>query len=239
MIHVSTCVLFALHREATPFLRAHPSGRELADTPCPTWIWEDSPPLLVLETGMGSENTQRALDWIASHVTSEEAPLRVISAGFAGALSPRLKVSDVVAPRGVIDQDGSSWSTSVSIPNDVLAVERSLHVDRIISTREEKRRLHEQHRADFVDMESAIVGRACHEHGWSFGCLRAISDTATISLSPELGHWINRERASVTAVLRSLLRSPVLIVEALRLAIHTHRAAKALARALSECVERS
>src|SRR4051795_7787981 len=86
------CILFALRREAAPFLREFRPHQRFPGAPCwtrfcgPAWL-----SVLVLETGMGTARTAAALAWLLGRPLLENVAYRprvVLSAGFAGALRP-------------------------------------------------------------------------------------------------------------------------------------------------------
>src|SRR5688500_4358163 len=73
-------VLFALEREAAPFLRA---ARGL-------------PHVSIHVTGVGRRRARAATEQVLNH---QPLPRLVIAAGYCGALTERLKVGDVVSSR--------------------------------------------------------------------------------------------------------------------------------------------
>ena len=214
-----------------------------------------------MEIGVGPEKTKRALDWLASRwevpklvipglssipLTSSlrfsQRPPFLVMAGFAGALSSALRVgdiflaSDVVDMDGnVVDMDGNRWPmTSPHNPsNDHVRHGRLLTSPRMIGDPAEKRRLHEAHAAQAVDMEAATVARFCHEHGVPFGCVRAISDNVDTALSPHLVSLLGTGQVSISRLLATLVRHPTVIASLLKLARDTRLAALALSAALA------
>ena len=101
----------------------------------------------------------------------------MISAGIAGALSPKLKVGDVGHVREVIDAAtgvryagmGGDW---------VLATSQD------VSDVAGKRELLAKHGADVVDMEAAAVAQVARERGLEFASVKAISDDAAFEMPP-------------------------------------------------------
>jgi adenosylhomocysteine nucleosidase len=183
-----TGVLFALDREAAPF-RRRVRGR--AD-------------VLIRVSGVGRAAARAA----AERLLDEAKPDLVIAAGFCGALSPGLRVGDVV--------------TSPRIAT----------TDRLVATPVGKSRLRAETGADAVDMESAAVEALCRERGVPFLAVRAVSDTADTALSPELVRLLSGGSASVPRAVAALLRRPALLGEFRRLGRDTAVAARALADVL-------
>lgn len=228
------CVLFALRRESAPFRRTFRLQRPVPAAP--GWArWCVAPPraVLVLETGVGPRGVDRALDWLFGSPTLDGRPYQptaLVFAGFAGSLSPALRVGDVILPEAVVDERGRHWPTTWPTTE---RRGRLLTATRLISTPAEKWALGERHRAAAVDMESATFARRCAERGLPFGCLRAISDDVDTALSPALVPLLAGGVVSPWRFAAALLRHPGMLPELLRLARHTRLAAKRLGVALS------
>ncbi len=199
--------------------------------------------MLVLETGIGPERTQAALDWLLGNPLLGNVPYRprlVLSAGFSGALDGDRKVGDIVLATEVADTAGETIPTTW--PGQLPAGEwrpplyrgRVLTAARLVSTPQEKRTLGRQHGAVAVDMETATVARMCRRAEIPFGCLRAISDDWRTPLSPALVDCLAGGRVSPLRLLKLLVRSPGTIAELARLARQTRTAAEQLGKALGE-----
>jgi adenosylhomocysteine nucleosidase len=238
------CVLFALRREAAPFLREFRPQQRFPGSPCPArfcgpaWL-----SVLVLETGVGSAATARALEWLLAGPVLEKVPYRpkvVLCAGFCGALTADLQVGDIVLATEVLDAEGNVWPTTW--PGELPAGEwrpplhrtRLLTAARLVATPEEKRSLAERWSAAAVDLESAVAARLCKKHGVPFGCVRAVSDDWRTPLSPQLAAVLAGGRVSLGRVLALLARHPGRVRELWRLASATRRAAGQLGTALGE-----
>src|SRR5262249_30969626 len=89
-----------------------------------------------------------------------------------------------------------------------------------------------KHNAVAVDMECAVVARACTEAGIPFGCVRAISDEADNALSPHIASLLAGEHVSLPRVIMAIVRQPALLPELLRLAGDTRGAAENRAEGL-------
>lgn len=219
--------------------------------PCPAWRGAlGGARVLLVQSGMGAEATERALGWALSL-----RPARVLAAGFCGALGD-LAVGDVVVPDEV--GDGGEWHALTSSPLPRFGGEgrrgqllgagepphphplspasgegggrrltRLLTVPRPVLTAAQRRLLHERTRAVAVDMESAVAARLCRRYGVPFGCVRVVSDAG--DLPPELGHVVEGERVRIGAMLRALARRPGLAANLWRLARQSQLAARCLA----------
>jgi nucleoside phosphorylase len=238
------CVLFALRREAAPFLREFRPQQPFPGAPCrarfcgPSWL-----SVLVLETGVGAGATRAAVDWLLGKPQLGGVPYRpklILAAGFAGALIPGLLVGDVLLATEVCDPEGTCWPATW--PGDLPGGEwrpplhrvRLATAPAIVATPEGKRALGERTGAAAVDLESAAAAGACRRHGVPFGCVRAISDEADTPLSPGLAALVAGGRVAPGRVLAALARSPRLAGELWRLARSTRLAAEQLGAALGE-----
>ncbi len=239
------CVVFALRREAAPFLRGtfRPQQR-FPGAPCrarfcgPSWLT-----VLVLETGLGPAAVEAALTWALGSPLFGNVPYRpklVLSAGFSGALRPGLRVGDLVLATEVADLEGNRWPAPW--PGELppgewrppLTRGRLLTVPGLAGTPGAKRALGERHDALAADMETAAVARLCQKHEVPFGCLRVISDDWDTPLSSQLVGVLRGGRVAPLRLAAALARRPGLVGELWRLARQTRTAARQLAQALGE-----
>jgi adenosylhomocysteine nucleosidase len=126
--------------------------------------------------GIGQSAARRA----AEAVMKTYEPAILVSAGVAGALSPTLKVGDVVEGSEVVDaESGARFRTSggESVIVSVSAV----------TGPEEKRLLAERYKAEVVDMESAAVAQVAREVGIECKAIKAISDELEFEMPPVAG----------------------------------------------------
>jgi adenosylhomocysteine nucleosidase len=238
------CVVFALRREAGPFLQEFRPQQRVPGGPCRAWFcgpeWLS---VLVLETGVGTDRAEQAMQWLFGPAKLGDVPCRpkvVLSAGFAGGLAESLRVGDVVLATEVVEPDGTTWPATW--PGELPPGEWRplLHRARVLTTRQmigdpaEKRRLAEQHQTAAVDMESAVIARWCRRQDVPFGCLRAISDDRHTALSPRLVDLLSGGRVAWPRLLAALAGSPRLAGELWRLARQTRLAARQLGTALGE-----
>jgi nucleoside phosphorylase len=229
MFLMSRGILFALHREAAPFLRRIPRLVRLRAAPCPAWQSES---LIVLETGVGEQRCLAALQWLLAELPP---PREVISAGFAGALDENWKVGDVLFADEILDMSGQRWNTA-----DRGGSGRRgglLTMSHLIADPAEKRRLGILHQVGAVEMESAAAVQFCQERGLAFRGVRAISDDVSTGLSPRLLKLLGGSRVSIPRLILGVLRQPGIIGELRRLARDTHIAALNLADALVQLLK--
>jgi adenosylhomocysteine nucleosidase len=133
--------------------------------------------------GIGPESARRATE--AAIVLYQ--PVLVISAGFAGALEPKLKAGDAIFPSVVVDaQDGSRAETVIA---DTAVGQRENGRGVLVSLpyiagEEQKRRLAAAYGAKAVDMEAMAVAQGAEARGVAFIAAKVISDEAGQALPP-------------------------------------------------------
>ena len=165
----------------------------------------------------------------------------VISIGLAGALSPHLKVGDVVIAEKIMT-GAESWDCNAGWRNRLMsrlpqALQGTLFgSDVIIDKADTKSGLHEATGALAVDMESQIAARFAAARNLPLAGLRIISDGAThvlppaalVAMKPDGGIAIGR-------VLGSLLRKPNQVPALIRTARASNKAFAELLRCLDLC----
>jgi adenosylhomocysteine nucleosidase len=156
-------IVAALEREVRPLVKgwravhSETQGRRIT--------FFENGDLVVVCGGIGGERARRA----AEAVIAQYAPAAIYSAGFAGALTPELKIGDLLRPRRVINAaDGSS--VTLEGGNGVLVTFGA------IAGPEQKKNLREAYAAQAVDMEAAAVAQAAQARGVKFAAVKVISD---------------------------------------------------------------
>lgn len=131
------------------------------------------PNALIAVGGIGRKFARRAAEVAIEYAQ----PQRLISAGIAGALSPKLKVGDVGHIREVIDV-----ASGVRYPG--MSGDWVLATAQDVSSVAGKRELLAKQGADVVDMEAAAVAQVAKERGLEFASVKAISDDAAFEMPP-------------------------------------------------------
>jgi len=123
--------------------------------------------------GIGAECARRS----AETAIDDAHPKLLLSAGIAGAVSPKLKVGDVGRIREVVDiATGDRYPTRGG--------EWMLATSQDVSDAAEKRELRTKHGADVVDMEGAAVAQVARERGLEFAAVKSVSDEAGFAMPP-------------------------------------------------------
>lgn len=158
-------VIAALPGELKPFVRGWSRGRRAG-----VRLWRGSVrdiPVVAACGGMGAAGAARTLA-----VVEREGPHDlVISAGWAGALSPGFPVGSAHAAAGVIDAVTGQRFPAVGSDDGAWVVTAPAVADAA-----EKKRLAAVFGAALVDMEAAIVARWAEARGLRFACVKAVSD---------------------------------------------------------------
>jgi adenosylhomocysteine nucleosidase len=211
-------IIAALERELRPLTRGWPARvREQAGHRIRIFEGKNC---VVICGGIGAEAARRA----AEAAIADYQPASIISAGFAGALTPSLKAGGVVIPWQVINvADGSRFDTG--------AGEGKLLSFTEVANQEQKVKLAKAYDAEAVDMEAAAVARCAQIHGVKFLAVKAISDEANVSL-PKIGKFIADARIRMGPFLMFMAVRPWLWPGLFRLARNTAKASRALCQAL-------
>jgi adenosylhomocysteine nucleosidase len=165
----------------------------------------------------------------------------VISVGLAGALSPLLKVGEVVIADQVI-QGRETWRCSDPWRIALAAKLAGVHQGpvaasiAILENAETKAALHQATGAFAVDMESAIAARFATGRNLPFAVLRVISDDAAHVLPPAALVAMKPDGGIAFArVLGSLLRHPLQMPGLIRTARASNKAFRELLRCTNLC----
>ena len=158
----------------------------------------------------------------------------VLSSGLAGSLKAAYSPSDIVVPLKVGSlRDATGSPTAAGLV--VLAKRRGAKVvdvlwtaDRIVDTREEKRRLAVF--ADVVDMESRHVMSEFSDQNLPVATIRAISDSSDEDLPVDFAKCLTEQgQIRKGALLKELLEHPGKVPELVRFGRQSRDAAKELA----------
>jgi adenosylhomocysteine nucleosidase len=151
--------------------------------------------VVVIESGAGREAAQRATEALVwGH-----RPRWIISAGFAGALDPRMALGDILMADTVLDARGRSFEIGVKLDPASLSADPRLHVgplvtvDTILHDPREKLALGQQHAALAADMESIAVAQVAHDEKVRLLSVRVISDAVDRVLPSEVDYLLSRK----------------------------------------------
>jgi adenosylhomocysteine nucleosidase len=177
--------------------------------------------IVLLCAGIGHDPARRA----AEAIIAIYQPRELISVGFAGALTPTLRVGDIFTPATIIDvRDGSR--TQLESGQGTLLTFMS------VAGAKQKATLAQAYSAQAIDMEAAAVATAARAHGIPFTATKVISDGLDFDM-PETSRFINSNGQFQTASFAAFAAlRPWLWPRVAILARNSSKAATALARHL-------
>lgn len=175
-------------------------------------------------------------------VTDLVAPL-VISAGTCGALAPGLKVGDLVLPESVIGLAGERLNVTPGVHRAAVRLADHGRIGLLLTSSEvvaspaaKAERWHATG-ASVVDMESSTILAWASCHGCPCLVVRAVSETAGQTLSPELVELVRADgRLRAGRALALALTHPARIRQALILGRGTVQALRSVARLIAAVV---
>jgi adenosylhomocysteine nucleosidase len=189
-------------------------------------------------SGMGIANAGR----VAASVMKPDYQF-CISSGFAGALSDKYEVGDILVAEGV-QQLGKS--TTLKCSRNLVYAARDdgakqvplfLTSDHVVSTVEEKARLAPF--AGAVEMESFAIASAAQARKLSVVAIRVISDTTERDLPIRIDTMVDeRGRVSVGGVVKQVVYHPLQLPALIRLGRESKTAAEALANFLEAFIKK-
>lgn len=222
-------IVAALEREIRPLVRGWRSYRLPAADGLHRLRFFESESAVVVCGGIGREAATEA----ARAAIERFRPQVVVSAGFAGAIAPELRVAALLDPEKVIAaKSGTAFETGGEGKGVLVTVSE-------VAGREEKRRLAERFSAQAVDMEAAAVARAAQAEGVRFRALKAISDEADFPLPPAAGFIDASGTFHTLRFALYLVLRPWLWRTAREMGRNCSRAAEALAGALTTFIRQA
>ncbi len=182
----------------------------------------------VVHTGVGEKICRERIEKFL-----EDAQFHIlISTGFAGALSNRLRVNDLLLAQNFSTIDLKQAQESLS----ALSVRAAdlLTLPAPIDSREERERIARESGAAAVDMETEFIARACAAHAVPLLSLRIITDTPLEPFPgpPDVLFDIQQQRTQVSALAKFFLAHPNRVLRLVQFARRIAHARKTLANAL-------
>ncbi|MDB5346863.1 MAG: mtnN [Schlesneria sp.] len=185
--------------------------------------------IAIVEAGMGPTRASRA----THALLDAHQPRWIVSTGFAGALNTDMKRGHIVVANEVVGLQGDPLRIDLGMESDLhrgLHVGRTLTVDKMVRTIEDKRALAAQSGAIAVDMETLAVATVCRQTKTRFMAVRVISDDLSADLPPEILSLVGDTGAiRLGAVIGSLWKRPSSIKDMWRMREHAMDASEKLA----------
>lgn len=192
------------------------------------------PGLALVAGGIGADAAARGAEQLLT-----AGATALCSWGCAAGLAPALQAGDVLIPAVIIGSSGERFTADPAWRSRLLARlasmrvparEESLtHSPAVLQSAADKAKLYRATGAAGADMESAGVAAIAARHGVPFLCIRAVADTASMSIPPQLLAVIDDYgRPRLPGLLLAMVRKPGLIRDLLRMG----RAFRAATRSL-------
>ncbi len=189
----------------------------------PNALWETNLPrgkfvfltdeILLIHSGAGAENARKAAELAIS-----KGATQLMSWGCAAALSPDLKMGDLVLAESLIDSDGQEISVNAAwhqhaktiLGSEIVVYKGALIAsEKIISTAQAKQAIFEKTGAIALDMESGAIAKVATHYALPFLAIRAIADPASMDLPNALENSLNEKgEVAMTRILKSLVLNP-------------------------------
>jgi adenosylhomocysteine nucleosidase len=192
--------------------------------------------VVLFRTGVGRLRAREIIRIFFEHFESG----CFISAGFGGALTPDLKVGDIVLATSICELQSGRCDWEGMVPSLNSEVEfrkgRLITADEMIIYGRDKARIGQDHQAVVVDMETSAVAALCHRRGVPMIGVRAISDRADEDLPPEINTFFDNGQVRPAYIVRAIAAHPPTVIGLFRLAKNVWRAGDDLAVFLEKLV---
>jgi len=189
----------------------------------PNALWEPNLPrgkfvfltddVLLIHSGAGAENARKAAELAVS-----KGATQLMSWGCAAALSPNLKMGDLVLAESLMDENGDEISVhpiwhqhaKTVLESQITTYKGALIASNsIVSTAQAKENLHAKTGAIALDMESYAIAKVAQHYALPFLAIRAIADPASMDLPNALENALNDNgEVAVSRILKSLVLNP-------------------------------
>jgi adenosylhomocysteine nucleosidase len=185
--------------------------------------------------GAGANAATRAF----AEVEKNGAADRVISTGWAGALSAEFASGKAYAITGVIDAENGERFVADSFALSPKSQNRKLMQPGLwlvtsskVADQQEKQRLAASYHAGLVDMEAAAVARLARMRGIPFYCIKGVSDGLGDEL-PDFNHFVLPDgRFRLVSFIGFVLLRPRYWKSLMRMGENSKKAAKKIAESL-------
>jgi adenosylhomocysteine nucleosidase len=153
---------------------------------------------VIILSGRGGKNAAYATEVLIDG----HRPRGVISAGFAGALCPKLKRNDIFIADRLLDREGGEIAIELPGGLSAAAAQPGIHrgplltTDHAVRLPQEKQTLFQRSGALAVDTETFVVAEVCLRRQVPFWSLRVINDTADEALPRDVEHFLAQKTAA-------------------------------------------
>ncbi len=198
--------------------------------------------IILIYSGAGAENACKAAELLVS-----KGATQLMSWGCAAALSPDLKMGDLVLADSLLSCDGietavnATWHqhTKIILGSQITAYKGVLIAsNEIVATAQAKHELYEKTGAIALDMESGAIAQVAQHYALPFLAIRAIADPATMDLPLSVSNALNENgEVDITKIIASLVFNPKEIPHLIQLAQYFQIAKKTLSKVAKQLPE--
>ena len=224
-------ITFALPAESADFVRLLAEPRSVVDDVIYGKLHGHM--VAVVHTGVGEKTCRPTIE----KFLQRERVDYLVSAGFAGALDPELRVADLVIAENY-SAAALLKSTSLHLGETGVYLTNIVTVSSVVSSPEARAELARSSGAAAVDMETGLIAAACAAHVVPMIALRAISDTIAepFPAPPHVLFDLERQRTNFTWLALYLVTHPSSIGRLRAFARRIATAREALTSALATIV---
>ena len=196
--------------------------------------------LIAVVSGIGGKRVRQVLvDVIQAHQIHH-----VIHLGFAGGLDPKLRPGQVLRVKTIAHESETAIHLDGACPQQIdPTAPRTegpdlLTVDRLVHSVAEKQKLKQLHGAAAVDMETHYVAQCAMNHGLRLSVVRAIIDTADMTLPRHADKWTPDDgTVNLSSVARFAMTHPWQISTLWKLKLRSKLASQQLANEVMRILE--
>lgn len=186
--------------------------------------------IVIFHTGVGGKACQHNIEVFLESFRPE----LLISSGFAGSITDKLRAGDLIVAENFSDQAVVSKLQSGERFRRV----RLLTTSSMVASVEDREHIAKEHNADAVDMETEIISQSCLKRGIPLLSLRVISDSAAAPFPapPQVMFDLARQRTIYSKLIPYVMMHPSALVTFTRFARHIGRVRETLTNAIVDVV---
>ncbi len=191
--------------------------------------------IILVYSGAGAENARKSAELAVA-----KGATKLMSWGCAAALSPDLKMGDLVLADSLMSADefempvNATWHqhTKNILDSEVVAYKGALIASKeIISTAQAKQALFEKTGAIALDMESVAIAQVAQHYALPFLAIRTVADPSTMDLPNAVLKALNENgEIEITKIIGSLVFNPKEIPHLIQLGQYFQLAKRTLSR---------
>lgn len=158
-----------------------------------------------------------------------DKPDCIVSFGFAGSTSKKIKCSDIIIPEKIFSKNGYTETVSEvyreffekKLGKSNFKNSNLYSSDQIVDTIQKKRSILKKFDASAVDMESASIQKIANKNKVPFVCIRVILDSQSTNIPKELDDIINeKSRVRAIKLFRLVIFKPLILFSLMKISFY-------------------